>query len=161
MDASPLLTEEDVAFITSEVSISIASRDARKVPSLCKVVGCRVGDDRRRITVLVEGPPNPRLLADVQGTGAVAVVFTLPRTHETMQLKGFDAFIDDVREVDGTLATEHSRAFAEHLVQFGYPHGFSHAVHACRHSDLAAITFTVSDVFAQTPGAGAGERMDR
>ncbi len=161
MTAPPLLTEEHVEFITSEVSISAASRDVRRVPSLCKVIGCRVSDDRRRVTVLVDGPANARLLADVRATQAIAVVYSLPSTHRTMQLKGSDATIEDIRPGDPELAKAHCRAFCEHLVNFGYPRGFAQALHDCPPDHLVAIAFTVGDAFAQTPGPGAGSRMER
>ena len=48
-----LLDEEGAAFVQGGVSIVAASRDAALVPSIGRVVGCRVAADRRRVTVFV------------------------------------------------------------------------------------------------------------
>ncbi len=153
------LTPEQVAFITRDVSLSIASRDVRRVPSVCKAVGCRVAPDRRRVTLLVEAAANAQLLADLRATAAVAAVFSLPATHETLQLKGRDACVQAADAEDIALARAHNEAFAQHLVPLGYPLAFARAVHDFRDDDLVAVSFTVSDIFAQTPGPGAGARM--
>jgi hypothetical protein len=52
-DATAALPEDVAAFIQGGVSITVASRDERFVPSIAKAVGCRVGDDGTTVTVLM------------------------------------------------------------------------------------------------------------
>lgn len=70
--SQPLVTEDDARFIQGGVSISIASRDVRRVPSLARVAGCRLSADLRQVTVLVLKSQAGQLLQDIATTQAVA-----------------------------------------------------------------------------------------
>ena len=62
------------------------------------------------------------------------------------------------------IATRHKRqwvsSFVVELAELGFNAPFVHAACAMQPDDMAAITFTPSDGFAQTPGPGAGSRLD-
>ena len=53
--------------------------------------GCRVSRDRRRVTVLFDRTRSDHVLDDFVANGRIAVVFSQPSTHQTIQLKGADA----------------------------------------------------------------------
>lgn len=159
--SQPLVTEDDARFIRGGVSISIASRDVRRVPSLARVAGCRLSADLRQVTVLVLKSQAGQLLQDIATTQAVAVVFSRPSTHHTLQLKGSDAAITPLLPGDAGLAATHRNAFSDDIVPLGYARDFALAVHGFDADDLAAITFSPTDIFQQTPGPGAGGRIGR
>ena len=100
MDMS--LSDEQIDFIQGGVSISLASRDVRRVPSVSKAVACRVAADRRRVCVLLDAGQSHTLLRDVASCGALAATFCQPSTHRTLQLKGRDAQ-EAALQPDGTL----------------------------------------------------------
>lgn len=103
----PLLTDEDVRFMQSGVSISVASRDRRCVPSLARSAGCRLSGDHCRVSLLVLRSQARQLLQDISDTGAIAVVFSEPGTHRTIQVKGADAQLSNLLPGDEELAARH------------------------------------------------------
>jgi len=76
-----LLSPEFIALITSGVSTIVASHDASGRPSLMRAVGATTTPDGTRITVYLNRPACPQLLADLQATGQIAVVFSEPFSH--------------------------------------------------------------------------------
>ncbi len=154
--AKPLLDAETIEFITRRVSMAIAGRNADNVPSSARGCGCRVAADGRLVTVFVARPQTAALLRDIEANGAIAVVFSRPTTHRTMQFKGCNAQVLPLAPGDVQLVTAFTGSFVVELAPLGHAAPFVHAVLGARPEDLAAIAFTPSDGFAQTPGPGAG-----
>jgi len=154
--------ELDVAtaeFITGVTSMSIATRDARLMPAVGKASGCIVSADRRALTVLFDGQQSPRIATDLAAGSPVAVVFSLPATHRTVQIKGAKVVLAPASPTQQVRARLHVEEIVEHLVPLGY------AEHALRMffgfvpEALLAAHFAPTAVFAQTPGPRAGERI--
>jgi hypothetical protein len=158
MTATPL-TDDHVRFITGRISITAASRDARRVPSVVRAAACRVSADRRRVTLLLATQQSQQVLADIAATGAIAVVFSEPSTHRTLQFKGRDAARCAVLPDDLALACAHNEAFADEIVPLGYPRALALTVHSVPGDELTAVSFTVDAIFEQTPGPKAGARV--
>lgn len=155
----PLLDEEHAAFIQGGVSVVVATRDSDSVPDVVRGCGCRVSSNRRQVTVLVEPARAGSLLADIESNGLVAVVFSQPSTHRTIQLKGSDARLVRVTAADRAIAARHLEAWVEELTSVGYEPGFARAVRGQAGRGMVAIGFTPTAAFQQTPGPGAGERL--
>lgn len=154
------LTDEQAAFLAGGVSLIIASRDMRRVPSLVRALGCRVEADRRTLTMWLEAAASRQVLRDIAATGQVAAVFSQPSTHHTLQVKGNDARVVASAAGDAELIEQHRQAFAADLVRSGYPREFALAIHATAPGDeIAAVAFSVDAIFEQTPGPGAGQRI--
>ena len=154
--AKPLLDAETIEFITRRVSMAIAGRGADNVPSSARGCGCRVSADGHLLTVFVSRPQAAALLRDIEANAAIAVVFSRPTTHRTMQFKGVDARVVPLTPGDAHLVAAFTGSFVVELTPLGHSAPFVHAVLGARPEDLAAIAFTPSDGFAQTPGPGAG-----
>lgn len=157
--AGAALPADQVAFIQSGVSIAVASRDAANRPSSARGVACRVSSDRRRVTVLVRPSRAESVLEDVRRCGVIAVVFSQPSTHRTIQLKGTAAMLDAVQPDDQARALQHGRDFARELDGWGFADGFAETLMDGEASDLVAVTFAPAAVYSQTPGPRAGERL--
>ena len=153
------LDADHAAFIQSGVSVIVASRNADFVADVVRGCGCRVSRDRRQVTVLVEPSRAGTLLDDVAANGMVAVVFSQPSTHRTIQLKGTDAQIVKLTAADRAVAARHLAAWIEELSSIGYAKEFAGALRG-RAEHLAAIRFTPSAAFQQTPGPGAGQLLE-
>jgi len=153
------LDADHAAFIQGGVSVIVASRNAELVADVVRGCGCRVSRDRRQVTVLVEPSRAGTLLDDVVANGMVAVVFSQPSTHRTIQLKGSDARIVTVTPADRAVAALHLVAWIEELCSIGYAKEFAGALRG-RAEDLEAIRFTPSAAFQQTPGPGAGQQLE-
>jgi hypothetical protein len=106
--------------------------------------------------VLVEPSRAGTLLDDVAANGMIAVVFSQPSTHRTIQLKGSDARVVKLTAADRAVVAQHLRDWSEDLCRIGYTPEFAHAVRGAA-PRLAAIAFTPSAAFQQTPGPGAGQ----
>jgi hypothetical protein len=146
------------AFIQGPVSVIVASRNAELVADVVRGCGCRVSRDRRQLTVLVEPGRASTLLDDVATNGMIAVVFSQPSTHQTIQLKGTDARVVRVTAADRAAARQHLRDWSADLGRIGFDAPFSAALHGGT-GELAAIRFTPTAAFQQTPGPAAGQPL--
>jgi hypothetical protein len=150
---------ELVAFVQGGVGIVVASRDDRLLASIARGVGCRVEEGGRRVTVFVVRSENAALLDDIRRHRVVAVVFSSPDSHRTVQLKGFDAREREAGADDARQLEAYARAFDEALTGIGFGHGYAGALIAHPPGDLVGVSFTVSEGYLQTPGPRAGERL--
>lgn len=156
MTVASLIDEDLAAFLESGVGVHAASRDAANVPCLVRGIGCRVSDDRRRLTVFLLASQCERVLGDIAANGAIAFVASQPSTHRTVQLKGADARAEPPREGDERLVGRQREAFIRELVSAGYDPGLPTALLGGDWADAVAVSFTPTAVFAQTPGPSAG-----
>ncbi len=159
VSAATLLDEELAAFIQGGVSILAASRDARLVPSLARAVGCRAAPGRPHVAVFLLASQSGALLADYRANGAIAVVFSQPSTHRTLQLKGSDAAPEPLEEGDWVRVARYREALTAELVAIGHLGALGRALLAGDRGDLVAVGFTVSAAFEQTPGPAAGTAL--
>lgn len=161
VNLQPLLEDAHVALLREPVSISIAARDARCIPTVVRALGLRLTEDRQRLTVLVSGSSARALLACLQNNGAIAMVIGRPATHRTIQLKGTDATIEPALSSDHALVARHRDAFIQELLSIGYKQPFVSGVLPASPDELTAVTFTPTAAFEQTPGPAAGQRLQR
>lgn len=141
---------------SGEVSLYVAACSAQLRPSAARAFGCRVKRDTGTVTTWVSRPAATELLSDVASNGRLALVVSHIETCRTLQLKAIDA------EVTGPDVTDHPRidayrdAFIVKAVDMGYPEPMLRSMLEYRFDRLAAIVFTPTAIFAQTPGPGAG-----
>jgi hypothetical protein len=154
-----LLDEAHAAFIQGGVSVIVASRSADMVADAVRGCGCRVARDRRSVTVIVQPDRAGAVLANIAVNGMIAVVFSQPSTHRTIQVKGTDAQVVRIAAGDRALAERHLLAWVDDLCSVGYGREFARTLHGEAPGALVAIRFTPTSAFQQTPGPGAGERL--
>ena len=155
--ARPILDAEHAAFVLLPgISMTAASRAGANLPELGRVHGCRVAADRTRVTVLLPGDQYPGLVAAIRATRAIAVVYSLPKTHRTIQLKGTDAAVEPLAPGDAELAAQATESFAAGLGALGYNETMVRAAVWYEPAALVAIGFTPCAAFQQTPGPQAG-----
>src|SRR5512138_3749925 len=88
---APPIAPATAAFIQSGLSITVAARGDRLVPSIAKAVGCRVDEGLREVSVLLFADRAEAVCRDVARNGLVAVCFSRPSSNETVQIKGSNA----------------------------------------------------------------------
>jgi hypothetical protein len=157
--APPLLDAELVAFMGSGLSILAASRQVDEGPSIARAHGCRVSDDRRRVTIFVARSQAGTLLDDVARCGALAVVFSHPPTHRTIQLKCNSAHVRPPVPGETDHIPGYVEAFTAGVLPFGYEPRQMATLFAFAEGDLVAIDFVPESAFVQTPGPKAGAPM--
>jgi hypothetical protein len=99
------------------------------------------------------------VIADIEANGMIAVVFSQPSTHRTIQLKGTDARVARVSPRDRDLVERHRAAWVDELTAIGYRPEFARAVHGDTPDAMVALVFTPTAAFQQTPGPGAGDKL--
>ena len=152
------LSPHDAEFLrTGHLSITAASRGQKNIPCVSRSLGCRLSADLRQVTLFFPRSDAQELLDHVASNRAIAAVFSLPSTHESLQLKGGDASVHTPTPDDLTLVASYCKAFVDHVGNLGYPRDLIATLLACEPGDLAAVTFTPSAAFSQTPGPHAGQ----
>jgi hypothetical protein len=158
-DVQPLIDAEQAAFLQRGVSITAGSAGSGKFPNLCRALGCRISEDRRSVSLLLARSQAEALLADVLGNGRLAVVFSEPSTHRTIQLKGSDAVLATPGQEDLRAVALHGAAFIAELQPLGFSASLVAALLSCPETDIVAIRFTPDAAFTQTPGPRAGNKL--
>lgn len=149
------------AFLAGRRSIIVASRDAANRPSLMRAVGVRLSAARDEVTVLLARSQSVQLLADLAAGGAIAVVFSEPSTHRTLQLKGCDVRIEAPTADDLALQAPYADNLAAELANVGIEERLARALIAADADDLAAVRFAPLEIYDQTPGPKAGAALAR
>ncbi len=153
------LPAEIAAFIQGGISMTLASRDDRFVPSIAKGVGCRVNAEHDAVTVLVFSNAAEVLLRDVAHCRQLAAVFSRPSTNRTLQIKGRDVTIATAAPADVALTRRYLALFAEELRPLGWTADYVHDVFWHDPVYLVALRFTPEGAFQQTPGPDAGTAL--
>jgi hypothetical protein len=150
------LDADDAAFLEGGVSIIAAARDDRNETTLSRAIGCRVSADRRRVTIFLSAAQSAELLADLRANGVIAVVFSQPTSHRTIQLKGIDAAIVPLQADDPHLWAAYRERMAAEVQPIGFSETFVRTMLNAPAGDVVAVAFTPSAAFLQTPGPKAG-----
>ena len=141
------------------VSAIVGSCSRALVPSVMRAVGYRLASGGAEITVYLARSQSRQLLQDVADTGRVAVVFSEPSSHLTVQIKSARA---RVVSLDEGAAAEMARYLAAMEVQVGlvgFEPRFVQAMLSHDPADLAGIHLLADVAFDQTPGPQAGQAL--
>jgi hypothetical protein len=152
----PPLPAELVEFSESGLSIQVATRDAALRPSSTRAVGVRVWPGASQLTVFLAAATSASCVADLRDNGKLALTLSLPATHETIQIKGTAREVRQASDDDGAFIERYREQFARRLVLVGLP---SRIVLRLACWPAFAVDLDIAEVFAQTPGPGAGQRM--
>ncbi len=155
----PVLSEKWAQFIEGGVSIIVSSCDSQNIPALARGLGCRVSDNRQKVTVFVSASQAQQLIESVRSTGSLAAVFSQPSTHTSVQLKGREAVAASSRASDVQIAKRYVDAFVADALHLGYPEDIIRTLLWSEPAELVAMTFSPIAAFLQTPGPRAGEPL--
>ncbi|MBS0451978.1 MAG: hypothetical protein JSS14_11745 [Proteobacteria bacterium] len=157
--APGLLSPELIDMIDRGVSVIVSSRDAALRPSLMRAVGSRINAQGTEITVYLARSQSRQLLQDLAACGRIAVVFSSPSTHRSVQVKGTGINGRAATALDLPLLQRYLQAMEFEICSIGYRLEFVRAMLAFELEDLVAISFTPSEAFDQTPGPKAGSQL--
>lgn len=156
---TPLLSDAQIEFVEGPRSSFVASCDAARRPSLARTLGCTVDRADGSVTVLLPAAQAAQLLRDVAAGGRIAVVCNAPDTHRTLQIKGEDArCVAAPADAEARIAA-HLRGFFAVVGPHGFGFELTQAIIRGRPAPPAAVRFTPTAIFEQTPGAQAGTRI--
>lgn len=148
-----------VAIMARGVSVIVGSRDAKLRPSIMRAVGSRVEANGQDITVYLSRSSSRQLIQDIAATGQLAVVFSEPSTHRTVQLKASRAEIRQAVDADTPVLAAYLKSMEHEIQQVGFAPPLTRAMLAHRLDDVVAVRFTPEQAFDQTPGPRAGAAL--
>lgn len=154
------LPADTLAMLCKGVSAIAASRDAALRPSVMRAVGTHVAADASEVTVYLSRAQSRQLLQDIAAGGPVAVVFSQPSTHRTVQLKASRAVLRNAVRDDEPQLARYLASMEQELGAIGISSAFAHAMFAYELHDLVAASFRPEQAFDQTPGPQAGTRLE-
>ncbi|HYD60167.1 MAG TPA: hypothetical protein VEC35_07415 [Noviherbaspirillum sp.] len=157
----PLIDDCHAAFMQRGVSIGVAACSRDAVPTLARATGCRVRADRLQLTVFVSATQASPVLECIRDNGTIAVVFSEPSTHRTVQIKGRDARVTGLSESDLQLVAGYRSAFARELAPLGYDEILVRTLLSLPSADIVGISFTPAEAYSQSPGPNAGQPLAR
>jgi hypothetical protein len=138
------------------VSVNIGTRNAACRPECTRGWGIRVAKDRTTVTLLLTEASSQQTLANLRDNGVVAVTCSRPTDHVTCQIKGTVQRIRQADQPDREMQRRWRRAFLDELLAVGVP---AEQADGLIMEPALAVDIAVTDVFAQTPGPGAGEKV--
>jgi hypothetical protein len=153
-----MLGPAQTALMARPVSIIVGTSDAAHRPHVTRAAGGRLADDGRSVTVLLPRTGSDQVIADLQANGRIAVVFSEPTTHQTLQLKGRDAVVGACTPQHEALAARYLEGFIDEIGRLGFTAEVAHTI-LCHEGGLVPVHFTVEEAFEQTPGPTAGSRL--
>jgi hypothetical protein len=156
-DSGCALPPDLVEFFESGVSILIATRDTALRPACARAAGARVRASDRIVTVYLPQGTAVLTAANLRDNGQIAVTFSRPLTHYSVQLKGTCLGPRPSGAEDRAVQQRYRAAYAEQLHAVGLPRAV-----AARLAwwPSVALDIAVRDLFVQTPGPGAGRRLE-
>jgi hypothetical protein len=156
--APGVLTPELEAFCQSGISVIVAACRPAEAPVAGLACGCRILADGR-MRLLLPRPGNEKLLAMVECRARIAITFSQPFTHRSIQVKGSQGVVTTLDQEDRREAVRQGQGVRRELVVVGYPPGFAEAYCRVDPDILAAVDVVLDAAFVQTPGPGAGAEL--
>jgi hypothetical protein len=104
------------------------------------------------VTVLLPGKACEDLLTDMRTSDQIAVVFSEPSTHRTVQIKGDEIQIAPATRADLQLLDDYVERLTAEICQLGYPEVLIRGMLTSEPGGIVAVTFTPRASFDQTPG---------
>ena len=153
-----MIPDKVVELLRGPAFLHVGTRDAELRPAHALPLGARVGDDRETVTFFVTERRSKRILSDLENNGRVAFAAAL-LSHEAYQLKGVYVSSRPASDDDVAFQEAHRAKLCAALCHW-YPEEFAKAfILGFAFRPSVAITFRVEEVFLQTPGPGAGNKM--
>ena len=154
-----MIPDRVVEVLSGPSYVQVGTRDESLRPAHTYAVGAIVHDDRRTVTVLVPTARAARILPHLEANGRIALGMALA-SHEAYQLKGTYVATRPTTPDDLARQEAYRKALLADALRAGYPEEIARPMtQGFAYTPSVAITFRVEEVFLQTPGPGAGNRL--
>jgi len=147
-----------LAFLKDKGTVAVSgTRDATLTPHVHYVSGWEVESDQRTIRCSIPEAYTDHLIRSLEDNGRFSLTLEQIGSHETYQFKGDYVGSGPPSDADMAAHRQARERFAKSVNQvFGLPEDM------CRAYILPpsiVIRFAVREIFVQTPGPGAGQRL--
>lgn len=151
-----ILPERVVEIAHGTTFFELGTRDASLHPLATFVLGARVAPDRSAVTCYIPTVEAERVLGNLRENGRVALAFSEPTSHESYQVKGTFRAAAVAGPADMAVVGVWADKAVAFMKAYGLPDSFFAGFSL---PPLTAVTFAVEELFAQTPGPGAGAKV--
>lgn len=151
-----MIPESVSDLLRTGVSIVVGTRDASLVPECTRAWGIRLNKDKRSVTIFLTETVSRKTLQNLRENGQIAISCARPTDHMACQLKGRMRAIRPAGARDRECCNRWGHEFRGELIAIGVP---AHLFDALIRDPALAVDIDVTDVFHQTPGPGAGEKL--
>jgi hypothetical protein len=151
-----MIPQSIVMLLETGVSVMVGTRNSSLMPECTRAWGIRVGAKRDSVTIFLSKSFAGHTVENLRDNGQIAVTCTRPTDHVTCQLKGQVKSMKPATSADREMSRRWHREFIAELMAIGVPAALGEAWMT---EPTVAVEITVSDVFDQTPGPGAGKKI--
>jgi hypothetical protein len=151
-----LVPPDLVEFLESGVSILVGTRSETGRPEVARAVGAKVAPDRGALTVYLNERWAAKALSNLRATREIAVGFSRPWDNASFQLKGPCLEFLEPAQGERAVVERYQSIYSEQLSMIGFPRELSGRIHMW---PAVGVSFSPRDLFTQTPGPRAGERL--
>jgi hypothetical protein len=148
--------ERFLRVINGAAAVVVASRDAQLRPRAARGSLLRRGEGPDALVVYLLHKMAGHVLPNLRDNGAIAVMVSLTINHEAFQVKGRVLDIRDAPATDEPALRDRLDMFRDDSARLGLPRRLIDQV---SHWPAVMITFTATELYHQSPGPGAGERV--
>ncbi len=153
-----MIPDRVIEVVQGASPMQVGTRDSKLRPAHSYVTGAVVHDDRQTVTFFVTERRAKRILEDVADNGRVALT-AAQASHEAYQLKGSYLSSRGATDEDYAIQEAHRAALVPALAQFWPEEVVKRLILGAAYRPSVAITFRVEEIFLQTPGPRAGEKL--
>lgn len=137
----------------SGVSLLVGSRNGALRPSSARGFGFELDAQRGAGTVFLAAAGSEVTLGNLRENGQLALTFSRPIDHRSLQVKGRVLSIAETTEQQRLVQERYFSRFCEGLILSGHQEKLLRRI---RYYPSYAIGFRIESMFDQTPGPGAG-----
>ncbi len=152
-----MLPDKMVEFVHGPHLLFFGTRNAKLRPTATWAFGALADGGDGTVTVFVPEVEGAATFENLEDNGRVSLTVSDAATHETYQFKGQHSLTRPCNEADYTVQDIHISKVIAHLEAIGYSGDIWRGFIV---SPAKAVTFSVEDIFVQTPGPGAGNKID-
>ena len=147
-----------VEFIQGPYVMFVGTRDERLRPSISWVFGAVADAAKDTITIFLPNVAGEAIMNNLSQNGSVALTMTdTPRDHHSIQFKGKCIESRPSTETERVFQDNYKVRLIEHFRKMGIPDEFFGGF---VYYPSTAVSFRVEEIFDQTPGPGAGGKVD-
>ena len=151
-----MIAQKFIDFVQGPTLHFVGSRNAKLRPTFTWAFGATVDVAEGSITIYVPDVEGAETFRNFEENGMVALTVGEALTHETYQFKGPSLSMRPCEDADTTIQEIHRSKLIAHLAPAGYSEDIWNGFEI---DPSTAVTFKVEEVFVQTPGPGAGNKL--
>jgi len=141
------------------LAIALGTRNSELQPAFVRGFGISLRNDGKALSVFISKTQAAQTLANLKENGRAALVAAHVGTLTTRQFKGAYVSHTDVGESDLPSVEKNLTEFIAICAKY-FGEQMAAQFRAFNIFPLIAVTFSIEDIFDQTPGPGAGKKIN-